>query len=188
MCWKYLHSLLMRIVKRSSSLGDEERMRSQSRDAYNSNLPIRESKRRIHMARNDEDSVLQHNLHLMAVFSFKQHYVSLGQWILHSVVMNWSSQMNVFNKEHTANRLFIDPLLVVLGVLNESLREPELDLTLSRLDGVRSVSRCVPYRNRSLHEWCRGQTPEAWWLPSSYGQWRQRCFLPTPWRPRRKSS
>ena len=120
-------------------------MRSQSRDACNSNLPIREGKRRIHVTRNDEDSVLQHNLHLMAVFSFKQHYVSLGQWILHSVVMNWSSQMNVFNKEHTANRLFIDPLLVVLGVLNESLREPELDLTLSRLDGVRSVDHVVSH-------------------------------------------
>ena len=41
--------------------------------------------------------------------------------------------------------LFVDPLLVVLGVLNESLREPETNLTLSRLDGVRSVNDVVSH-------------------------------------------
>ena len=47
----------------------------------------------------------------------------------------------VTNKDY----LFIDPLLVILGVLNESLREPELDLTLSRLHRIRSMDNVVSH-------------------------------------------
>ena len=41
--------------------------------------------------------------------------------------------------------LFVNPLLVVLGVLNETLREPEVDLTLSRLDRVGTVDHVVTH-------------------------------------------
>lgn len=48
-------------------------------------------------------------------------------------------------EKHDRVYLFVNPLLVVLGVLNESLREPETNLTLSRLDGVRSVNDVVAH-------------------------------------------
>ena len=41
--------------------------------------------------------------------------------------------------------LFVNPLLVVLGVLDEALGEPEVDLALSGLDGVGTVDDVVAH-------------------------------------------
>ena len=41
--------------------------------------------------------------------------------------------------------LFVNPLLVVLGVLDETLREPQVDLALSGLDGVGTVDDVVAH-------------------------------------------
>ena len=41
--------------------------------------------------------------------------------------------------------LFVNPLLVVLGVLNKTLREPEANLTLSRLDRVGTMDHVVAH-------------------------------------------
>ena len=41
--------------------------------------------------------------------------------------------------------LFVNPLLVVLGVLDKTLREPEVDLALSGLDGVGTVNDVVAH-------------------------------------------
>ena len=48
-------------------------------------------------------------------------------------------------EETNHENLFVNPLLVVLGVLDETLGEPEVDLALSRLHGVRTVDDVVAH-------------------------------------------
>ena len=83
------------------------------------------------MTRNSKRLVTKTEFNLIALLSIKVHYTpQINTLYQHSTTIEkW---MIVTNRDY----LFIDPLLIVLGVLNESLREPELDLAFSRLHRV----------------------------------------------------